>query len=236
MPRNKVRVTVYDSGRRDRIVSSMVVRVQRSAVRNTPRYRRAKRVLDLALTAPMLLALAPVVGGIALAIRLEDGGPVLFRQERAGEGGRPFTMFKFRSMCLDAEARKAELFAKNEAEGGVIFKMREDPRVTRVGKLLRRFSLDELPQLFNVMLGDMSLVGPRPHPVAEAASYPEEARSRLEAKPGLTCLWQVMGRSLVPFHEQVKLDKLYVEHQSLSLDLRLLARTARAVLSGLGAY
>lgn len=199
-------------------------------------YALAKRALDLLAGGAATLLAAPLFSGLALAIIVDDPGPVLFHQRRSGLRGREFKMLKFRSMTTNADKTKAELRKKNESSAGVIFKLQRDPRVTRVGKFLRRLSLDELPQLFNVVFGDMTLVGPRPHPVEEVATYAPDQRDRLNAEPGITCLWQVMGRSLIPFDEQMKLDRLYIEHRSLELDLRILARTAHAVVSGRGAF
>ena len=195
----------------------------------------AKRALDLLLTSTGLLLMAPLLLVIALAIRLDSPGPVFFRQVRVGKNGRHFKMFKFRSMCVDAERRLAEIRDKNEATGP-LFKMKADPRITRVGSFLRRWSLDELPQLFNVVLGDMSLVGPRPPIPSEVAEYEEWQLGRLRAIPGLTGLWQVSGRSEVPFYDMVRLDLHYIRNWSLALDLEILFRTVPAVLTNRGAY
>ena len=195
-----------------------------------------KRLLDIVVSAVALLLLLPLFLLVALAIRLESPGPVFFRQTRVGALGRTFTMWKFRSMYTDAEARKAELEARNEMQGGVLFKMKDDPRVTRVGRLIRRLSIDELPQLWNVLSGDMSLVGPRPALPREVSQYSLEERGRLDAKPGITCTWQVSGRSDIPFDEQVVLDIDYIRRLSVGQDLKLLAKTVPAVLSGRGAY
>jgi len=198
--------------------------------------RLTKRSLDVVLSLLGLLAIAPLLLLVSLAIKLDSKGPVIFRQQRVGRDGRTFTMFKFRSMHVDAEARISELLARNEMAGGVIFKMREDPRVTRVGRFVRRTSLDELPQLFNVLRGDMSLVGPRPPLPREVAEYSPSDRRRLETAPGITCIWQVSGRSEIPFPMQVEMDLQYIHRQSLGEDLRLLARTVPALLRGRGAY
>ncbi len=194
-----------------------------------------KRALDVALivlTAPLLLSLTLI---LMLLIRLDSPGPALFRQQRVGKHGKLFTCYKFRTMVIDAEARKAELVALNEADGP-LFKIRRDPRVTRVGRLLRRSSLDELPQLWNVLSGEMSLVGPRPALPEEVALYEPWHRRRLEVMPGLTGLWQVLGRSNTTFDEMVQLDIYYAENWSVSTDLRILLRTIPAVLSSNGAY
>ena len=195
-----------------------------------------KRALDIVVSGAGLVLLTPVFIGVAAAIRLESPGSVLFRQTRVGRWGQLFSMYKFRSMYIDAEARKQTLLAANEMRGGVIFKMKEDPRITRVGRLIRRASLDELPQLWNVFIGDMSLVGPRPPVPAEVDQYSLADRRRLEVIPGITCIWQISGRSDIPFEEQVQLDVHYIESQSLFADLRILLWTIPAVLLGKGAY
>jgi exopolysaccharide biosynthesis polyprenyl glycosylphosphotransferase len=195
-----------------------------------------KRSLDLIGSGVGLLLLSPVFLTCAAAIRIESPGPVLFRQRRVGRGGEVFEMLKFRSMFQDAEQRLAALKEQNEMAGGVIFKMREDPRITRVGKFIRRASIDELPQLWNVFRGDMSLVGPRPPLPSEVAEYALEDRRRLHVKPGITCIWQVSGRSDIPFEQQVELDVDYIYSQSLATDIRLLLQTVPAVVLGRGAY
>ena len=195
-----------------------------------------KRVLDTIASGAAILGLSPVLIFTALAIRVESPGPVIFRQQRIGRDGRPFTMLKFRSMFVDAEARKAALLADNEMAGGVIFKMKHDPRVTRVGRFIRRTSIDELPQLFNVLRGDMSLVGPRPPLPSEVAQYTLKDRGRLGAAPGITCIWQVSGRSEIPFPQQVEMDLEYIHSQSLAEDVRLLLKTVPALVRGRGAY
>jgi len=195
-----------------------------------------KRIIDIIGAALLMLVLAPLLLLIAILIKSESNGPVLFAQIRVGKWGKPFTMYKFRSMCADAECRKAELLERNEMRGGVIFKIKDDPRVTRIGKVIRRGSLDELPQLWNVLKGDMSLVGPRPPVPDEVSRYSLEERRRLDAKPGITCTWQVTGRSQLPFRRQVELDVFYIESQTLWGDLKLLLKTVPAVLTGRGAY
>lgn len=194
----------------------------------------SKRCLDIVVALAVLALAALPMLCIALAIRLTSPGPVLFRQLRVGKGGRLFTMYKFRSMYQDAELRLAEVMHLNEAEGP-IFKIRNDPRVTPIGRWLRRTSLDELPQLFNVLRGEMSLVGPRPPLMREVLDYEPWHLERLTVKPGITGLWQVSGRSNLPFQEMMRLDIEYVIHWSLWLDLRLLALTIVTVLSGRGA-
>ena len=198
--------------------------------------RVVKRTVDLVGAAALLVALAPLFAVLAVAVRGDSPGPAFFSQVRVGRRGRTFVCWKFRSMVADAEAQKALLLARNEMSGGVTFKMAHDPRVTRLGRVLRRFSLDELPQLWNVLRGEMSLVGPRPALPSEVAQYGPEERRRLEVKPGLTGLWQVRGRSELAFAEQVQLDVAYVESQSFLGDLRILLATIPAVLLGRGAY
>jgi exopolysaccharide biosynthesis polyprenyl glycosylphosphotransferase len=194
-----------------------------------------KAVFDKVSAATALILLMPVFAAIALAIRITDTGPVFFRQTRIGQNHRPFTVWKFRTMVVDAERRKALLTALNEADG-TLFKIRRDPRITKIGAWLRRCSLDELPQLFNVLLGDMSLVGPRPALPEETATYGDHMRRRLVVKPGITGLWQVNGRSDLAWDEAVRLDLRYVENWSFALDLQILWKTWRAVLVGSGAY
>jgi exopolysaccharide biosynthesis WecB/TagA/CpsF family protein len=197
----------------------------------------AKRALDAAAAAAGVLLLAPLLLSVALAIRLTSKGPALLRQVRIGQDGAPFTLYKFRSMYHDAEARRAALLADNaHGANGVTFKMKHDPRITPVGRLLRRSSIDELPQLLNVLGGTMSLVGPRPPLPSEVARYTPRQRQRLCAKPGLTCLWQVSGRANLPFPRQVELDIEYMGRRSLWLDIAILFRTVPAVLLARGAY
>jgi exopolysaccharide biosynthesis polyprenyl glycosylphosphotransferase len=198
--------------------------------------RLLKRLLDLAGAAFLLMVLSPILSLLALLIRLDSPGPVLFKQFRIGKWGKPFQIYKFRSMYIDAEARKTALSASNEMHGGVTFKMKQDPRITRVGRYIRRASIDELPQLWNVLRGDMSLVGPRPPVPVEVSQYTLSDRRRLEVKPGITCIWQVSGRSDIPFAQQVELDAAYIESQSLWMDIKLLLKTIPAVLLGRGAY
>jgi len=194
-----------------------------------------KRGLDIVLSSLAILALLPIFLATALAIRLEDKGPVLFRQTRIGDSGNPFSMIKFRSMYTDAEARRAALLAQSDRDG-TCFKMREDPRITRTGKLIRRFSIDELPQLFNVLTGSMSLVGPRPALASEVVAYRGKHWERLKGKPGITCTWQVKGRAEIPFERQAIMDRAYLKKTNLWVDLKLLLCTPGAVLGGRGAY
>lgn len=192
--------------------------------------RLVKRATDISLAGLGVLLLAPLLAAIATAIKLQDGGPVIFRQTRIGAAGQSFTMLKFRSMVIDAEARKPALQVQNEA-AGPLFKIRQDPRITRLGRFLREFSLDELPQLFNVLQGSMSLVGPRPQLESEVQMLQQDARRRLLVIPGVTGLWQVSGRSDLSWEESVRLDLRYVENWSLVMDLHILWRTLHAVIS-----
>lgn len=193
-----------------------------------------KRAVDVVGAAAALFASAPLIGLAALAIKLEDGGPIFFRQTRCGLYGRRFSMVKMRTMCVDAESRKADLIELNEMDGPV-FKVRLDPRITKVGAFLRRYSLDELPQFWNVLAGDMSLVGPRPPVPEEVVHYEISERRRLSMRPGITCIWQVGGRNEIGFQEWVKLDLQYIDHWSLGLDAKILAQTVPAVLLARGA-
>lgn len=199
--------------------------------------RVVKEAFDRTGALLLLLVAVPLLAGIAALVRFSPGsrGPAIFRQERVGKNGRPFILYKFRTMHVDAEARLAELRHLNETDGE-LFKMREDPRITSVGRWLRRFSLDEVPQLMNVVKGDMSLVGPRPPLAREVAGYPADMRRRLVVKPGLTGLWQVSGRSDLSWEESIRLDLTYVENWSLAMDLLILARTVSAVVRSSGAY
>jgi exopolysaccharide biosynthesis polyprenyl glycosylphosphotransferase len=194
-----------------------------------------KDLFDRCAAAAALIMLAPLMGILAAAIWLSDRGPALFTQVRVGKDGHAFRIYKFRTMVVDAEQRRVQLLASNELDG-VMFKLRKDPRVTAVGAHLRRWSMDELPQLFNVFLGHMSLVGPRPALPDEAAKYAEHVRRRLVVKPGLTGLWQVNGRSDLSWDESVRLDLRYVENWSFALDLQILWKTISVLMRGSGAY
>jgi exopolysaccharide biosynthesis polyprenyl glycosylphosphotransferase len=195
-----------------------------------------KRVFDFLVSLLAITLLFPFFLIVAILIRLDSPGPVFFYQTRVGKNGKVFKMSKFRSMYLDAEQRKKELMENNEMEGGVLFKMKEDPRITRMGKFMRKYSIDELPQLWNVLVGDMSLVGPRPALPSEVEYYNPYQRQRLVIKPGITCIWQVSGRSEIPFIKQVEMDLEYIAKQSFYLDIILLLKTVPAVLKGKGAY
>jgi exopolysaccharide biosynthesis polyprenyl glycosylphosphotransferase len=204
-----------------------------------PEFTGLRRVIksgfDRFIAATALILVSPLLLAIATIIRLSDGGPALFRQQRVGKDGQSFTLFKFRTMVPDAEQRKDLVSQLNETDG-LLFKIRRDPRITPVGGRLRRWSLDELPQLINVLLGNMSLVGPRPALPEEAALYGDHVRRRLAVKPGITGLWQVNGRSDLPWDESIRLDLRYVENWSFALDLQILWKTASVVARGIGAY
>ncbi|MFL5330793.1 MAG: sugar transferase [Gemmataceae bacterium] len=194
-----------------------------------------KRTLDIVLSATALLVFSPVLAVIALVVKMSSPGPAFFRQRRAGRGGRVFVMLKFRTMCADAEKRKAELRAQSEQDGPA-FKLRKDPRVTRIGKILRTTSLDELPQLWNVLRGEMSIVGPRPLPCDEMDACDRWQRQRLDVQPGLTCIWQVSGRSRVSFVEWIRMDLRYIRSRSIWQDIKLIVMTVPAVLFRRGAH
>jgi lipopolysaccharide/colanic/teichoic acid biosynthesis glycosyltransferase len=199
-------------------------------------YPLVKRLIDLSGSVLLLVALLPLCVVVAALIKLTDGGPVLFWQKRVGRKGREFAFPKFRSMVPDAERLLPALLQQNDHKDGVLFKMKADPRVTWIGRIIRRSSIDELPQLWCVLKGDMSLVGPRPALPREVSLYNARDQRRLEALPGLTCIWQVSGRSLLPFPKQVEMDLEYIEKQSFWLDIKLLFRTIPAVLFPKGAY
>jgi exopolysaccharide biosynthesis polyprenyl glycosylphosphotransferase len=204
------------------------------SVRAKPVQRAMKRAIDIAVSAVALTFLAPLLLAVAAVVKLTSRGPLLFRQARVGQHGRQFNMLKFRSMVVNAEELKARLLAQNEQQGPV-FKMRSDPRITGVGRFIRKYSIDELPQLLNVLRGEMSLVGPRPPVPAEVAKYEAWQRRRLSVRPGLTCVWQVSGRNEVSFEEWMYLDMQYIDHWSLQRDLELIAKTVPVVLTGRGA-
>jgi lipopolysaccharide/colanic/teichoic acid biosynthesis glycosyltransferase len=229
------RPNVQPRGRRSARGQLRLVRPDPAArVRDRRTSLRVKRAIDVTGAAGLLLLALPILLLAALAIRLDSRGPVLFRQMRVGQGGRPFPMWKLRSMVDDAEERRSGLMRHNEMAGPV-FKMRSDPRITRVGRVLRRFSIDELPQLWNVVRGDMSLVGPRPPLPCEVACYGLYERRRLSVKPGLTCEWQVSGRNQIGFDEWMRLDVAYADNWSIRGDLWLLLRTVPTVARGTGA-
>ncbi len=198
-------------------------------------YCFAKRAFDLLFAFVILFFTWPIMAIAALMVKLTSRGPVIFRQVRVGRGGRYFTCYKFRSMCADAEDQKRTLMHLNEVDGPV-FKIKRDPRITRVGAFLRKFSIDELPQLFNVIKGDMSVVGPRPPIPTEVETYNARERGRLAVQPGLTCLWQISGRSNVSFERWIELDLMYIDNMSFFNDLGIVVKTIPAVITGAGAH
>jgi exopolysaccharide biosynthesis polyprenyl glycosylphosphotransferase len=204
--------------------------------RNTPENYLAfmvKRSLDYLIAIVTMIATAPVMGTISLLIKLEDGGPVFFKQTRVGKNGRHFQCLKFRTMVTNAEELKARLMAQNEQDGPV-FKIKNDPRITRVGKFLRKTSLDEFPQFINVLMGDMSVVGPRPPIPEEVKQYTRNLTRRLSINPGITCTWQVSGRNNIPFEKWMEMDLAYIDNWSLKLDFIILLKTFKVILSGNG--
>ncbi|PQO45978.1 glycosyl transferase [Blastopirellula marina] len=204
--------------------------------KDAPVYLAAKRAIDVVGSLLAILVATPVMLAAAILIKTCDWGPVFYVHRRVGRGGQEFTCLKFRSMHVNADAALQELMSQNQHSDHRTFKMQDDPRITWIGKWLRKTSLDELPQLFNVLSGQMSLVGPRPPVPSEVSKYSERDLRRLAVKPGLTCIWQVSGRSRIPFPQQLEMDIEYIESRSLWLDLKLLARTVPAVLTADGAY
>jgi lipopolysaccharide/colanic/teichoic acid biosynthesis glycosyltransferase len=205
------------------------------AIQQAPAYETIKRLIDVCGALLGFVVASPLLLLCAVLIKRQDGGPVLFHQERVGRGGKRFKIVKFRSMVVNAEAMKSELMDLNEHDDNRTFKILHDPRITRVGRFMRRMSLDELPQLWNVLTGEMSLVGPRPALPSEVALYEPLHMARLAVKPGLTCIWQVSGRSKLGFPMQMELDLQYIKQRGVWLDLTLIARTFPAVLFGEGA-
>ena len=195
-----------------------------------------KRFFDFAGAFIILILISPIFIFTAVLVKLTSPGPIIFTQIRVGKDGRHFKFYKFRSMRIDAETLREELEKQNESKDGVIFKMKKDPRITFVGRIIRKFSIDELPQLFNVFTNDMSLVGPRPPLPSEVADYTLDERKRLHIKPGITCIWQISGRSDISFKEQVELDKQYIGSRNFWKDLVILLKTIPAVITGRGAY
>lgn len=201
--------------------------------RTTTPYRVIKRATDIATAAAALFLLSPILFLVALLIRIDSKGPVLFHQTRVGQNGQTFRFWKFRSMVTNAEAVKSTLDSDSET---LRFKMKRDPRITRVGAFIRKFSIDELPQLWNVLTGEMTLVGPRPPLPCEVAEYTDHQMRRLDVTPGITCTWQISGRSDIPFEQQVEMDLAYINNRSIWLDFLILIKTPLAVLSARGAY
>jgi lipopolysaccharide/colanic/teichoic acid biosynthesis glycosyltransferase len=195
-----------------------------------------KRTLDILISLGALVLFLPLFLVVAVCILIDDGFPVLLLQKRVGQYGREFRLHKFRSMCRNAEQMKDNLQEQNESADGIIFKMKNDPRITRTGRVLRRFSIDEMPQFLNVLLGDLSVVGPRPPLPEEVAQYSLSDRKRLQVKPGITCLWQIQGRSEIPFEGLVTLDMQYIQSQSFLKDIVIIIKTIPVVLFGRGAY
>lgn len=206
----------------------------RLGFKKKPVYNFFKRCFDLILSSLAIIVLSPIFLLTTLIVKLQDGGPVFFIQKRVGLNGKKFNMFKFRSMCPDAEQKIADLLDKNEATGPM-FKIKDDPRVTPFGKFIRKTSIDELPQLFNIFAGSMSIVGPRPALPREANLYSKDQKYRLLVKPGLTCIWQVSGRSNLPFEAQIEMDKEYIRKRNLLMDAILIVKTVPAVIKHDGA-
>lgn len=205
------------------------------SIKNKYVYRVIKRVFDIIASLIGLIILSPLFCVVAILIKREDGGPVFFKQERTGYKNKPFTMYKFRTMCVNAPEMHKFLLEQNELDGPA-FKMKDDPRITKIGKVLRKTSIDELPQLLNILKGEMSVVGPRPLPVYETDQMTPYQMTRHLVKPGLTCYWQVMGRTEVPFDEWMELDQKYLEKRSVTTDFGLIIMTFRALGAGDGAY
>ncbi len=205
-------------------------------LRDVARSPLLKRTVDVVGALAALTLFAPVFLATAIAIKMESSGPVFFRQTRIGKNGLPFSMMKFRSMIAGADALHAKMQGATSSRHEIRYKNQNDPRITRIGRFIRRYSIDELPQFWNVLTGDMSLVGPRPALPSEVAKYAPSDRDRLLVKPGITCLWQVGGRANIDFVGQVALDRQYVRDRSIFLDLRILLRTPYAVVAGEGAY
>lgn len=198
--------------------------------------RLLKRWMDVCGSLCAIILLMPLFLAVAVWLKLDSPGPLFYRQVRIGQYGRPFYFYKFRSMYIDSDVRRAALEKENESKDGVIFKMKNDPRITRCGRFIRKYSIDEAPQFINVLLGDMSLVGPRPPLPDEVAQYTLDDRKRLDILPGITCIWQISGRSDIPFREQVVLDKEYIRGQGFWKDVLILFKTIPAVIAGKGAY
>lgn len=197
-------------------------------------YYYTKWLIDLLGSLLGLIILSPIMLITIIAIKLDSKGPAFFTQERVGQNGKIFRMFKFRSMCVDAEAKLKDIKHKNEMTGPM-FKMKEDPRITKIGKIIRKTSIDELPQLLNVLRGEMSLVGPRPNLPSEVAKFKEHHKRKLMAKPGLTCYWQVSGRSNIDFEQWMELDIKYIEERSIWIDIKLIFKTVKVLIGDEGA-
>lgn len=227
IPMSKADVTLLKKQQQRRILSWE---------RNMKKLFFIKRLLDILLSSAAILAASPIFILVGLCIYIENPGPVFYTQRRVGLNGRTFDFYKFRSMIMGADKMKDTLLEQNESAGGVIFKMKNDPRITRIGRFIRRYSIDEMPQFLNVLIGDLAIVGPRPPVPREVAEYTLEDRKRLHVKPGLTCFWQIQGRSDIPFDEQVRLDLQYIRSSGPLSDLMIMLKTVPAVLFGKGAY
>ncbi len=246
---------MYDTSKRIEIIDELYNRFGKAAGVNTFAYRLRfwrkkyawllvlgglkfiKRTIDIIVSGVTILALSPLLSVVALSIKLTDNGPVLFSQPRVGKWGREFRFYKFRSMVVNAEQMKASITAKSHhGSDSITFKMSQDPRITWIGRIIRKTSIDELPQLWNVLKGDLSLVGPRPPLPDEVAQYSLADRRRLDVTPGLTSIWAVSGRGDIPFQQQVELDVQYITSQSLWVDIKILLKTIPVVLMGKGAY
>jgi len=239
--RAKARMELLDRLHRRYSQGKMLASIRLSMQRFGWRLRVAgpamlKRSIDIAVSLAMLTLLLPLFACVALAVKWTDGGPVLFWQRRVGRWGSEFWFPKFRSMVINAEQLKDQLLKQNDHKDGVTFKMKRDPRVTWIGRIIRKLSIDELPQLWCVLKGDMTLVGPRPPVPREVAKYTLADRRRLDVTPGLTCIWQVSGRGNIPFPRQVELDVEYIEGRCTWLDIKLMLHTIPAVLTGKGAF
>lgn len=229
---------VFTPGKKNSYTEREIALAERCQSTIQPRiikYRKRKRILDIIGSLFLILMFLPLFAIVALLVKLTSPGPIFYVSRRVGYLGRVFSFYKFRSMYVDAEARKAELMASNEKEGP-IFKMKSDPRITPIGRFLRKYSLDELPQIFSVLKGDMSLVGPRPPLIHEVEKYTFFEMERLSVRPGLTCYWQIMGRSDLSFEQWMQLDHRYLREMSFWLDLWLLIKTPLVVILGKGAY
>lgn len=227
IPATRADVTILKWKQRSRLV------IWETALRSL---LAVKRTMDILISLTALILLSPLFLMVAICILMDDGFPVLLLQKRVGQYGREFRLHKFRSMCRNADQIKPDLLDQNESSSGVIFKMKNDPRVTWTGRILRRFSIDEMPQFLNVLLGDLSVVGPRPPLPEEVAQYSLSDRKRLQVKPGITCLWQIHGRSEIPFERLVSLDMQYIQSQNPLKDIVIIIKTIPAVLFGRGAY
>ena len=231
LPANRFRISRAEPRDRAAIADGYVHYL---SYRHKPVQLALKRAFDIVASGSALLLLSPILIGVAVAIKLTSRGPILFKQERVGLYGRPFHMLKFRSMVVNAEELKAKLMAMNE-QTGPVFKMQRDPRVTNIGRFIRKYSIDELPQFLNVLRGEMTIVGPRPPVPSEVAKYEAWQRRRLSVRPGITCVWQVSGRNEIGFEEWMYLDMQYIDHWSLGQDLQLIFKTIPVVLLGRGA-